>query len=68
MSSGVACPDKDHRPSWRVVQYHCNQSVFNGGRITRSPYSLLRCGTCDAAWRTKAAYVEEIVNRKGIWS
>ncbi|MFI1203539.1 hypothetical protein ACH4VR_29605 [Streptomyces sp. NPDC020883] len=39
------------------MQRHYNQSAFNGYHRTPSLYSLLRCQQCDAAWRTKAAYV-----------
>ncbi|AZM53319.1 hypothetical protein DMA15_12585 [Streptomyces sp. WAC 01529] len=53
------CRTRSHRPSWRVVVRRANYSAFNGGRRTPSPYSLLRCGDCGGAWRTKAAYVAE---------
>ncbi|WP_411140272.1 hypothetical protein [Streptomyces sp. x-80] len=55
-----ACLDKSHRPAWRVVVRNANYSAFNGYRRAPSPYSLLRCLECGAAWRTKAAYVTSI--------
>ncbi len=47
--------------AWRVMQYRCNYSAFNGYRRTASQYSAIRCLECNAYWRTKAAYVEELV-------
>jgi hypothetical protein len=66
VSSGQACPDKTHRPSWRVVQRNYNKSAFNGYKKTYSDYSLVRCtvGGCRSAWRTKAAYVAELPDAK----
>ncbi|MBC9730694.1 hypothetical protein [Streptomyces sp. TRM68367] len=55
-----ACPDKAHRPAWRVRVRRANYSAFNGYRRTPSPYSLVHCGDCGALWRTKAAYVDTL--------
>lgn len=55
-----ACTDKAHKPAWRVDVRRANFSAFSGGRRTPSPYSQVRCGTCGAVWRTKAAYVDEL--------
>ena len=65
MSSGrrCSCPsDKDHgeRKNWVVMQYRCNHSAFNGYHPTLSNYSSVVCKKCGAAWRTKAAYVDEL--------
>lgn len=43
-----------------MVQYRYNRSAFNGYHRTPSEYSLIRCGSCDGYWRTKAAYVETL--------
>lgn len=65
MSSGRMCicpKDKDHgeRKNWRVIQYCCNHSAFNGYHRTFSDYSTVWCDKCRQAWRTKAAYVDEL--------
>ena len=62
MSQGEVCTNKAHRPSWRVVQRNYNKSAFNGYKKTWSPYSLVTCtnGMCNAWWRTKAKYVDEL--------
>lgn len=52
-----ACTDKDHRATWAVMVRNANYSAFNGYHYTPSDYSLVRCGTCGAHWRTKAGYV-----------
>lgn len=44
----------------KVVVWHGNYSAFNGYQFTPSDYSAIRCESCGAYWRTKAAYVEEI--------
>lgn len=45
-----------------VVQYKCNHSAFNGYNYTPSDYSAVRCTRpgCHGAWRTKAAYVDDL--------
>lgn len=63
MSSGQGCTcpkTPDRRAAWRVVQYRCNFSAFNGYRCTPSRYSGVRCLRCWAYWRTAAAYVETL--------
>lgn len=59
MSQGRACYDPgDHRPSaWFVLLRKGNRSAFNGGRLTPSAYSTVKCLRCGAVWRTRAAYV-----------
>jgi predicted RNA-binding Zn-ribbon protein involved in translation (DUF1610 family) len=52
-----ACRTRIHQESWRVRVRNANYSAFNGGRRTRSSYSLLVCPDCGAVWRTKASYV-----------
>lgn len=67
MSGGVACkclerlePEKalegSNRPGrlWRLVDYKCNYSKFNGRRYTPSDYSSVTCLRCGAFWRTKS--------------
>lgn len=41
---------------WRVAQYRCNHSAFNGYRKTPSDYSLIQCLRCGYLWRSKAKY------------
>lgn len=62
MSGGFACKcDESKKPlgerRWFVSDRNCNHSAFNGYRRTWSDYSSIKCGTCRACWRTKAAYV-----------
>jgi len=56
MSQGVACTCKSRR-YWRVTQYRCNHSAFNGYKWTPSEYSEVRCLRCGSNWRTRAGYV-----------
>lgn len=73
MSGGQACqcgekrePIKteagSNRPGrmWRVWNYRCNYSAFNGYHRTPSDYSLIGCLACGAMWRTKAPYVDSL--------
>ena len=74
MSGGKACSceekrepltasaDKPNRPGrlWRVVQYRCNHSAFNGWKHTHSRYSAMTCLRCGAHWRTKAPYADAL--------
>ncbi|WUT01765.1 hypothetical protein OHA46_33970 (plasmid) [Streptomyces sp. NBC_00708] len=59
---GTACRNRDHRALWIVVQRNYNRSAFNGYRITRSAYSLVRCTApgCNGTWRTRAAFVDTL--------
>lgn len=55
------CEDRSaHRGRWFVVQRRYNRSAFNGGRRTPSRHSLVRCPVCGGAWRTAAAYVDQL--------
>lgn len=45
---------------WRVLDYKCNHSAFNGCHRTPSDYSAVECRACGSIWRTKAAYVDEL--------
>lgn len=60
MSGGKACICKGSKEekakNWEVKTYKGNNSVFNGGRFTRSDYSEMHCNACGFWWRTKAAY------------
>lgn len=65
MSGGPICkcpeaqkPVKERR--WRVLQYKCNHSKFNGRRYTPSDYSEVQCQGCTAIWRTAAKYVDDL--------
>jgi hypothetical protein len=59
MSGGnpCSCEVKDHA-NWRVRDYKCNYSAFNGYHQTRSDYSSVSCLKCGHWWRTKAHYVD----------
>ncbi len=71
MSGGTACHCAEreeplrqvgNRPArmWRILQYRCNHSAFNGYRDTPSEWSSLFCLRCHAVWRTKAAYADAL--------
>lgn len=51
---------KPNRPGrlWRVLQYRCNHSAFNGYHHTHSRYSSIVCLRCGSTWRTKAPYAD----------
>lgn len=51
--------------NWRVVQYRCNHSAFNGYRPTYSDYSAIVCTACGRRWRSKADYVDALPMFKG---
>lgn len=51
-------PVKERR--WRVLQYKCNHSAFNGYKHTVSDWSEVVCLECRAMGRTKAAYVDDL--------
>lgn len=73
-AGGPACRNSEHRPFWRIADYRCNHSAFNGYHYTPSDYSAIVCqakaelGPCNervqqnAWWRTKAAYVEQLAD------
>jgi len=65
MSKGIACsctgPQSERMKNWRIVQYKCNHSAFNGGRETRSDYSCFRCIVCRHLWRSKSDYVYKVL-------
>jgi len=58
----IAVPAGANRPGrlWRVVDYRCNHSAFNGYACTSSNYSAVKCLRCGRHWRTTAAYVERL--------
>lgn len=60
MSGGKAC--KCDKPDWEVIQYKCNYSAFEypARCYHKSDYSLVHCKNCEAYWRTKAKYVDEL--------
>lgn len=66
MSGGPVCTC-GRRDAWRVLQYKCNYSAFNGYHRTPSDYSAVVCerdaGGCGTIWRTKAAYVDRLQMR-----
>lgn len=45
---------------WRVINYKCNYSAFNGYHYTSSDYSSCTCLRCGAVWRTKSDYAGSI--------
>lgn len=64
-SKADACKDKAHRPFWEVVVRNGNYSAFNGYHFTPSDYSLVRCTSCGALWRTKAKFVYGLPDARG---
>jgi len=71
MSGGSACrcaaraTEADRERYWRIVQYRCNHSAFNGYARTPSEYSGIRCLACGAYWRTRADYVDRLIPATG---
>ena len=57
---------REHRKHWMVLAYRCNHSAFNGYHRTPSAYSALRCGACGRVWRTKAAYVDDVLDSQPV--
>lgn len=58
------CPERKrpvHERRWRIWQYKCNHSAFNGYHYTPSQYSQVHCLACGATGRTKANYVNQLV-------
>lgn len=43
---------------WRVTDYKCNYSAFNGYHYTPSNYSQVRCLRCGWFWRSNGKYVD----------
>ncbi|HEY5410906.1 MAG TPA: hypothetical protein VIJ94_09295 [Caulobacteraceae bacterium] len=69
MSSGAVCrcPESTtplNRRAWTVWAYRTNSSSFHGYRPQHSDYSAVGCDACQAMWRTKAAYVEQLLRRR----
>lgn len=64
MSGGKKC--SCDKPNWEVLQYKCNYSYFQypKGEYHDSKYSLLQCKNCGATWRTKANYVEKVLEEQ----
>ena len=65
MSGGRACSCAERskpaaQRNWTVLALRSNHSAFNGYRLAESDYSEVRCATCGARWRTKAAYVADL--------
>jgi hypothetical protein len=67
MSKGTACTcegTKDDRMNfWRIIQFKCNHSAFNGNKETASDYSSFRCIRCGHVWRSKSDYVYTVKAR-----
>lgn len=66
MSGGRACscPERSKpvdKRAWTVITMRGNYSTFNGRRFAHSDYSEVRCAECGARWRTKAAYVADLL-------
>lgn len=68
MSGGYICKcEEASKPiferAWRVVQYRCNHSAFNGYHYTPSAYSAIVCDRCHSSWRTTAPYADTLAAR-----
>jgi hypothetical protein len=73
MSGGQSCKCEErsepltsttNRPGrlWRVVDWRCNHSAFNGWHHTPSRYSAIMCLRCGSHWRTKAPYADTLTH------
>ena len=67
MSGGIACSCRERSKSladrqWRVMQRHYQRSAFNGYRREYTSRSTVRCLVCGGTWRTKAGYVEDLLD------
>lgn len=67
MSGGQICRCPESKKPllerrWRVTQWRCNHSAFNGHHKTPSDYSAIVCEApgCVGAWRTKADYADTL--------
>jgi len=58
--SGIHGHCECDRKYWRVVDWKCNHSAFNGYHTTPSDYSALVCLRCLHHWRTNAKYSYQI--------
>ena len=47
---------------WVVERYKSRRSAFDGYEVRASEYSAVRCKSCGMVWRTKAAYVEDLIS------
>jgi hypothetical protein len=56
-AGSAASKQKYREQHWRITQYKCNHSAFNGYHYTPSDYSAIICLKCRQRWRTTAAYV-----------
>lgn len=70
MSGGLICRCPESKKPllqrrWRVTQYRCNHSAFNGYHTTPSAYSHIICEAprCTGSWRTRAPYADALYAR-----
>jgi hypothetical protein len=70
MSGGQICRCPESKKpllerKWRVTQWRCNHSAFNGYHYESSDYSALICEApgCTGSWRTKADYADKLHHR-----
>lgn len=54
------------REYYRVLHRWHNHSAFNGYRQTPSDYSAVTCTKCGRVWRTKAGYVQELLDYREV--
>jgi len=57
------CKDKQN---WVVTMRNCNQSAFNGYKVTPSDYSEIWCALHGHFWRSKAKYVDTVPDAKWV--
>lgn len=65
MAASFSCKCEERKKpvkerNWVVWQRHCHHSAFAGYHKTPSDYSAVKCYTCGATGRTKAAYVHNL--------
>ena len=69
MSQSFSCHCPERRKpvrerNWEVLRYRHNCSAFNGYHYTPSDYSTVVCHSCHAIGRTKAKYVDFLLEAK----
>lgn len=51
---------------WRVTDRNGNRSAFNGYHWQASQWSAVVCLRCGCSWRTKANYVDRLLDRNAV--
>ncbi len=63
--AGWGCENKkEHQKHWVVLKRNYQESAFNGYHREYTDRSTVMCPLCYRVWRTKAAYVRSLPDRK----